>query len=1035
MEDPRGGVGPVGPAPVREGGPHSAGPATPPGAPPPGPRCKALELGQDVEQRQGDALKHQPQPQQYQWERWRRWQAQRAQGGALPPPQPQPRSYVGDASSSDAEPCSPASSSSRSNLHANDGSRGSLADCNGFGESHPDPSTAAGVCPGHPAPQPVNTSSARPKTEQPPPPPPPRVEQPPPPPPPRPPPPPPPRREQQQAPAPPPRRWEQQPPPPPPRVPLQLTEPQPQPPPPPPPPRAEQQPPPPLPRPRSASGTRQWPAPWSAYQSSARASPTPSLEEQQAAAAAAVAAVACACATGRLRSGSMTPDGEEAGVTEDGGEDWDEGAKGEGDEGRPHSDVLRAGLVTPQPPPPPPPRPPSSQSYTGSAGGRGGGRGHGGGAYAANGNGNVPYIYVPVPVWGFSQGGSVTFYGPPGTPFANGVDFLPPPPPPHAGWPAAGVGRAAGRGLPPPPPPRSPLTGSSTPSSSGSSSRDRSATPDGREAASPRAPRSSAAAVAAAAAAKRAAAVAAAAVGDAANGGSERGGSGSGLPRPDSVSSELSSSASPSLLTDPPSCSSSNPTSGGTPTSTPRGGAAAAAAAAAARAEAAAAALPSPPALPAGEENSGWGTLAEPLLALVVAHLNAGGRQLVAGARAACRHWRAVADYHTRALRPRALRPREMVARFPRLTTLELSHATNVRNRDLYVLAEGALPLRRLVVRDDPFKPWVTNRGLISIGRIATLRHAALHDCTSVTNNGLAALAAAATGLVTLSLRGCRKVTNSGLEIIAVRAWPGHSALGPAPPRWALPRPALPCRQPFARFARPSLARAPLTAPPRPCPLPPLCSQTMPNLRSLNLFGCRRISDRGLQALGSSPLRALALGLTNVRDVGLQALGQLSQVGAGMDEAPGRRAGHATSGSECQLFAPRALAVMPPFHATGAVQLGSHEGAHPHRAPPPVVSSLPQLTELHLTGEEVTDEGIAMLAQLPGLATLSLRQLHVSPDAVVVRPGAGGFGGRRLPPRHGRVGSKGARGPQQQQQRRQQQQQQQQQQQRQRQQQ
>lgn len=101
---------------------------------------------------------------------------------------------------------------------------------------------------------------------------------------------------------------------------------------------------------------------------------------------------------------------------------------------------------------------------------------------------------------------------------------------------------------------------------------------------------------------------------------------------------------------------------------------------------------------------------------------------------------------------------------------LELMHCPNVRNRDLYVLAQSPLlQLRALAIGDDTNKPWVTNRGLASIGRMSSLAVLALHDCNSITNNGLTSLAVL-NQLVALSLRGCRKITNNGLEVLQVCA-------------------------------------------------------------------------------------------------------------------------------------------------------------------------------------------------------------------------------------------------------------------------
>lgn len=49
------------------------------------------------------------------------------------------------------------------------------------------------------------------------------------------------------------------------------------------------------------------------------------------------------------------------------------------------------------------------------------------------------------------------------------------------------------------------------------------------------------------------------------------------------------------------------------------------------------------------------------------------------------------------------------------------------------------------------------------------LNFLALHDCNSITNNGMTSISAL-TSLNTLSLRGCRKLTNNGMGTIKVCA-------------------------------------------------------------------------------------------------------------------------------------------------------------------------------------------------------------------------------------------------------------------------
>lgn len=169
--------------------------------------------------------------------------------------------------------------------------------------------------------------------------------------------------------------------------------------------------------------------------------------------------------------------------------------------------------------------------------------------------------------------------------------------------------------------------------------------------------------------------------------------------------------------------------------------------------------------LPEGVENLSWAWLVDGILQQVVQYLT--GHNSLQAFRGTCRHWKAVADQNIRQLAPRCLRPKDLVSLFPRLQVLELVQCPNVRNRDLYVLAQSPIQLRCLTLGDDTNKPWVTNKGLSSIGRMSSLQSLALHDCNSITNNGMTALSGLRL-LSSLSLRGCRKITNNGLEVLQV---------------------------------------------------------------------------------------------------------------------------------------------------------------------------------------------------------------------------------------------------------------------------
>lgn len=50
---------------------------------------------------------------------------------------------------------------------------------------------------------------------------------------------------------------------------------------------------------------------------------------------------------------------------------------------------------------------------------------------------------------------------------------------------------------------------------------------------------------------------------------------------------------------------------------------------------------------------------------------------------------------------------------------------------------------------------------------MTSLRFLALHDCNSITNNGITCMSALKK-LHTLSLRGCRKLTNNGMNTVSV---------------------------------------------------------------------------------------------------------------------------------------------------------------------------------------------------------------------------------------------------------------------------
>jgi hypothetical protein len=220
---------------------------------------------------------------------------------------------------------------------------------------------------------------------------------------------------------------------------------------------------------------------------------------------------------------------------------------------------------------------------------------------------------------------------------------------------------------------------------------------------------------------------------------------------------------------------------------------------------------------PAEDEDlceSGWGWLLEGVLQQVLQGLP---EPDVKNFRQVCQHWREVADQNLEKLSPSCLKSKTILVRFPRLRVLQLINCPNVRNRDLFILSQGKLPLEVLTIGDESNKPWVTNRGLSSIAQISSIKRLSLHDCNSVTNKGLACLVQMKQ-LKALSLRGCKKITNNGLDVL----------------------------------------------------------QHLTALTSINLVGCVRISDKALLPLLPLKLEAIQLGLTRIHDEGMSYLAKLT---------------------------------------------------------------------------------------------------------------------------------------------------------------
>ena len=212
-------------------------------------------------------------------------------------------------------------------------------------------------------------------------------------------------------------------------------------------------------------------------------------------------------------------------------------------------------------------------------------------------------------------------------------------------------------------------------------------------------------------------------------------------------------------------------------------------------------------------EVHGWSDLTSGILQLIMAKLGDGE---VKHMRMVCRHWRNTVDHNLETLTPNKLQTHVLVQRFPNLKVLHLTGCSNVRNKDLLILANSSLSLHTLTVGDDANKHWVTNEGLAAIARMPSITSLNLHDCNGVTNNGLLALTKLQR-LSTLSLKGCCKLTSGALEAIQ-----GHTSL-----------------------------------------------------TSLNLYGCR-VTDEAMLALTHLQLISLHLGNTRVRDEGVGHLARIT---------------------------------------------------------------------------------------------------------------------------------------------------------------
>lgn len=338
---------------------------------------------------------------------------------------------------------------------------------------------------------------------------------------------------------------------------------------------------------------------------------------------------------------------------------------------------------------------------------------------------------------------------------------------------------------------------------------------------------------------------------------------------------------------------------------------------------------------PDNEGKSSWAWLVDGVLQQVVVHLEGNSSSLRAF-RATCQHWRACADATMQALAPSTLLPKDLIKLFPALQHLQLVSCRNVRNRDLYVLAQSNMHLTSLVLGDDTNKPWVTNRGIESIARMTRLKFIALHDCNSITNNGITALSSL-TRLDRLSLRGCRKLTNNGMEVV----------------------------------------------------------KQLTGVTKLNLYGCKRLSDAGITPLQGLPLLALSLGQTRIRDEGLcriAALTRLTELHLVKEEMRENALRVLSSLSSLEVLSLRdmkltnqsvagVLAVLPSLRDLSLYRNTEVNSALLTKA---TVLSMVNLTALDLRETGISDPGVAECTQLTNLRCLKLK-----PPPYVVNPSTG----------------------------------------------
>ncbi|KAJ3016011.1 Leucine-rich repeat-containing protein 29 [Thoreauomyces humboldtii] len=109
-----------------------------------------------------------------------------------------------------------------------------------------------------------------------------------------------------------------------------------------------------------------------------------------------------------------------------------------------------------------------------------------------------------------------------------------------------------------------------------------------------------------------------------------------------------------------------------------------------------------------------------------------------------------------------------LVANFPRLTTVILSHCPNITDVAAKVLAEGAEDLTALAVT----RTSITDSGIMALGRGrgSNLKRLVVNGCTSVSDMSLQVLGGVCPNLEILDIAMCWRITHQGITSLTVGA-------------------------------------------------------------------------------------------------------------------------------------------------------------------------------------------------------------------------------------------------------------------------